>query len=338
MPTSGTVAQTQINVATLIDTAFRRAGKAPSTVSGELLGAAQNALYFLCAEMVNRGINLFCVRKSILNVRPRVAAYTQSVGTTDILNALYRTLTEPIGVQAFGTDFISLSLDTPAYIQNVSGVFNQVGTTHLVLEYLTADNVWVKITDFGEMPVDVGADFAADIQRPVLAQYLRLRDISGSNIFPSAVRFRQIKDEINMAQLNRDDYANLPNKNGYNDLPSGGSNQRGLQFWHDKQITPVLYIWPTNNNADDQIVIYQHGQIEDVGELTNQLAVPPRWYECIIFTLAARLCLEIPPAELAPGRLEFINAQAAYYTEQAGRGESDGSSFRLMPRIGGYTR
>jgi hypothetical protein len=332
MPTSGTVAQTQINVATLIDTAFRRAGKAPSTVSGELLNAAQNALYFLCAEMVNRGVNLFCVRKNILNVRAQTAAYSQSIGTDDILNVLYRTLQEPEGFPISGVDFIGVTLAAPVAITNVSGFFNAAGTTAMVVEYSNGPS-WQTLVAFGEASVDDGSDFASDIQRPVVAQSWRIRDASGNNLLPNTVRFRTVWNEVNMAQLNRDDYVNLPNK--YNTNYYG--SQRGLQFWHDKQINPVLYVWPISNQTNDQIVVYQHGQIEDIGELSNELAVPARWYECIIFTLAMRLCLEIPPGELPPGRLEFITGQATYYTQEAGRGESDGSSYRMTPRIDGYT-
>jgi hypothetical protein len=334
MPTSGTVAQTQINVATLIDTAFRRAGKQPSTVSGELLNAAQNALYFLCSEMVNRGVNLFCVRKNILNVRADTAAYSQSIGTSDILNVLYRTLREPAGVQLPPVvDTIGVELDEAAVINNVSGYFEHAGTTQMVLEYRDLAGFWKPLVAFGEAAVDEGSDFASDIQRPMKAKFWRIRDASGNNIVPSVARFRQVNQEVNMSQLNRDDYVNLPNKYNTNYY---GSN-RGLQFWHDKQINPVLYIWPISNQTNDQIVVYQHGQIEDVGELSNELAVPARWYECIIFTLASRLCLEIPPAELPPGRYEAITQQAAYFTEQAGHGESDGSSYKMTPRIGGYT-
>jgi hypothetical protein len=334
MPTSGTVAQTQINVATLIDTAFRRAGKQPSTVSGELLGAAQNALYFLTAEMVNRGVNLFCVRKNILNVRPETAAYSQSIGTNDILNVLYRTLREPPGYMLPPlVDAVGVELDEPAVIQNVSGYFNHAGTTEMVVEYKNAMGLWTPLVAFGTAQVDDGSDFASDIQRPMMSKAWRIRDASGNNIVPSIVKFRTIWNEVNMSQLNRDDYVNLPNK--YNQSYYG--SQKSLQYWHDKQINPVLYVWPISNNIEDQIVVYQHGQIEDVGDLSNDLAVPARWYEAIIFTLSARMCLEIPPGELPPGRYEAITAQAAYYTTEAGNSENDGASYKMTPRIGGYT-
>jgi hypothetical protein len=329
MATSGTVAQTQINVAKLVDTAFRRAGKNPSTVSGELLDAALTSLYVLCTDFANEGVNLFCIRKNILNVIANSVQYPLAAGTDDVLNALYRNLTVLPGTPIAGVDFIGVTLDTPTAVQNVSGVFTAGGTCDLVVEYDLGSG-WTTLVTFGAATLDAGSDFASDIQRPVVAAGWRIRDISGNNVIPSSVQFRTIFQELNMSQLNRDDYVNLPNK-----MFTG---QKSLQYWYDKQINPSLYVWPMSNETADQIVVYQHGQIEDIGRLTNTLAVPPRWYEAVIFTLASRLCLEIPPEELPPGRFEIIKAQAIEYTVRAGRGESDGSSFKLQPRIGGYTR
>lgn len=329
MATSGTVAQTQVNVATLVDTAFRRAGKSPSTVSGELLEAALSALYILTADLQNKGVNLFCIRKSVLNVIANTVQYPMSAGTDDVLNVLYRNLTDLAGTPISAADYRGITLTTAAAIQNVSGAFTTGGTTNMVVEY-NAGAGWITLTTFGATTVAAGADFASDIQRPVVATSWRIRDTSGNNIVPSSVRFRTVFQELNMAQLNRDDYVNLPNKTF--------QGEKALQFWYDKQINGSLYVWPMSQHTDDQIVVYQHGQIEDVGAMTNSLAVPARWLEAVIFILASRMCLEIPPEELPPGRFEIIQGLATFHTEQAGSGESDGSSYRLQPRIGGYTR
>lgn len=339
MSTSGTVAQTHIDVATLIDTAFRRAGKLPSTVSGELLEAARNALYYLISDLANRGINLFCIRKNILNVRANTPGYPQGLGTDDILNVLYRTLNEPLHFEFVEVDAIGWEFDSPLVVENVSGYFTTGGQTALVIEYLnTITMEWQALEFFSLVDIEDGADFATDLQSPVVAQKWRVRDTSGNNVLPTSVAFRTVNTEVNMSQMNRDDYVNLPNKQSSNWYGSQVGDQRGLQFWYDKQINPVLYIWPVSNRVQDQIIVYFHGQIEDPGDLTNELAVPARWYEAVIFTLAARIGLELPPGELPPGRLELLTGMAEEATNRAGQGESDGSSYRMLPRIGGYTK
>lgn len=329
LPTSGTVAQTQISVATLVDTAFRTAGKNPSTVSGELLEDALTRLYLVCSALANKGVNLWCIRKNVLNVILNSAAYPIAAGSDDVLNCLYRVLNTLSGTPISGVDYRGIQLDTPTAVQNVSGLFDAAGTTNMVVEYNQGAG-WVQMIAFGSATVEAGSDFAADFARPVVAAGWRIRDASGTNLVPSVVNFRTIFNELNMAQLNRDDYVNLPNK--------FYQGQKALQYWYDKQINPTLYVWPISNHPLDQIVVYQHSQIEDVGSMTNSLAVPARWYEALMLQLSARICLALPPNELPPGRLESVTALANEAVIDAGRGESDGSSFRLQPRIGAYTR
>lgn len=328
LPTSGTVGQTQVSVAQLVDSAWRRAGKNPSTVSGELLEAALLSLYMVTTAFVNKGVNLWCIRKNVLNVILESAQYPLAAGSDDVLNCLYRVLTDLPGTPIAGVDFRGVQLTTPTAVQNVSGVFDTAGVTGMVVEYNQGLG-WKQLIAFGGATVEVGSDFAADFVRPVVAAGWRIRDASGNNLVPSAVKFRTIYNELNMAQLNRDDYVNLPNK--------FFKGQKALQYWYDKQINPALYVWPMSDRAQDQLVVYQHSQIEDIGNMSNALAVPARWYEATVLALAARLCLEIPPSELPPGRLETVTALANEAVIEAGRGESDGSSYRLQPRIGCYT-
>lgn len=330
MATSGTVDRTKINVATLIDTAFRRCGKAPSTVSGELLEAAQNALFFLLSELVNEGINLFCIRKSILGSLPRTPQFELPSGTTDVLDVLYRTVQNLAGtVESEDGTSLGVNFVTPVTPALVSGVMGEPGalTARFVIEYKNSDR-WLFYSYSDELEIEKGAAFAFDMPNTAVpSARWRVRDSKGGTV--AAVRFGMIRQEQEMTKIGRDDYIRLPDK-----FRTGKS----LQYWFDKQIEPVLHVWPLSPNLDDQIIVYQHGQIEDIGRLTNELAVPTRWYEAVIFTLASRLVLEIPPAEVPPGRYEILSASAATYTQRAGRGESDGAPLRLSPQIRGYTR
>lgn len=329
MATSGTVAQTNFTILGLVEKAYRRAGKNPAKVSGELLNATLASLSILCTALVNEGVNLWCIRKNILNVIPNTPQYPLAAGTDDVLNVLYRTLTILTGTPISGVGWVGLQLYTAGVVQNVAGAFTTAGSPSLVIEYSLDGATWVSLIPFGTTSVQPGSNFAADVQSPVVAPYWRVRDTSGSNILPSTVTFSKIFNELNMAQLNRDDYVNLPNK--------FYQGQKALQYWYDKQINPSLYVWPISQNALDQIVVYQHGQIEDLGTVTNNLAVPQRWYEAIILQLAVRIWLELPPEEAVPGRLDILMPLANDAQAKAGGSENDGSSYRLTPRIGGYT-
>jgi hypothetical protein len=327
--TSGTVAQSNFTILGLVDKAVRRAGKNPAKLSGEMLTVTLASLSILCTALVNEGVNLWCVRKNILNVIANTNQYPLAAGTDDVLNVLYRTLTILTGTPISGTGWIGLQLYTPSVVQNVAGQFTTSGSPTLAIEYSNDGATWTGLVPFGTTAVVPGSNFAADIQNPQVASFWRVRDTSGQNILPSTVTFSKIFNELNMAQLNRDDYVNLPNK--------FYQGQKALQYWYDKQINPSLYVWPISQNVLDQIVVYQHGQIEDLGVVTNNLAVPQRWYEAIVLQLAVRICLELPPEEAVPGRLEQLMPLADTAQMKAGGTENDGSSWRLTPRIRGYT-
>lgn len=331
MKSSGTVNQTTINVATVIDTAFRRCGKAPSTVSGELLEAAQNALQFMLAELATEGINLFCVRKSILPVVPRTHAYELPTGVLDVLNVYHRRVTSIVGVGLPSP--VSLGIRTSGLVSPtlVSGTFGAPGTTRLAVEYNQGEG-WQLLASSDELTSGGPGDtWAYDLPTAIVgSSQWRVRAIADVDGILQSARFGIAKNEHEVTQLNRDDYLSLPNK--YT------RGERALEYWFDKQLTPVLHVWPVPDNANDQIIVYQHGMIEDVGRLTNSLAIPSHWMEMVFNGLAARLCLEIPPSELPPGRYETVQGLYLQGMQRVGRKESDGSDFTFQPNFGGYTR
>lgn len=330
MPTSGTVAQTQITVETLIAHAFNRAGKLTSTIGGELLQKAREALYFICADLANDGINLWCLSKSVVNVEADKVAYQLSVGTNDLTDVLYRTLTTLPGTPVAGAATQTVDLTAAYAVDNVTGQLTAAGTLSMAVEYSLDNLAWVTLLTLQAVTVVSGAVFVIDLDNTAEARYWRIRDTSGTLLGMTAVRFRKANTEIPMAQLNKNDYANLPNKHY--------EGQRSLQYWFDKQIEPKLWVWPVSNQPLDQIVIWAASEIQDPGDLTNSLAVPTRWYEAILSKLAHKVAFYIPPNELAQGRLGELKIEATEAMTRASNGESDGSSYQLAPRIGAYTK
>ena len=70
MATSGTVGQTTISVMTLIDHGARRAGKLAEELTSEQVLAAKQSLYFLLSNLVNMGIQYWCIDKVIVGLQP----------------------------------------------------------------------------------------------------------------------------------------------------------------------------------------------------------------------------------------------------------------------------
>jgi hypothetical protein len=334
MATSGTVGQTRVDVTNLIEHSFRRCGKLASTISGELQQSARENLFFLLSDLANRGLSLFCVKKTVLNVVANSTVYSLPTGTVDLLDAMYRTQTALTGTTTLAAGNSQLALSAADTCRNVAIQLTAAATVTLVIEYSLLGSIWVQAAAFpAATALAAGEWFSQDIDNTVEAQYWRVRDTSGTLPAYTTLTYSNEPYEVSMSKLNRDDYVSLPNK-GFT-VPSG---TKSLQYWFDKQINPRIWIWPASGGDSDQIVVWTQSQIEDVGSLSNGIAVPQRWYESIIYTLACRCALEMPPGELPPGRLEFLEVKAEQHLTQAEDSENDGAPMRLAPNISGYTR
>jgi len=330
--TSGTVGATTIDVTTLIEHAFRRCGKMPSTVSGEQQLAAVESLFFLLTALANDGISLWCVQQAVIPLYIGQTEYVLPPGTADLLSALYRTqtaLTELAPVS--GVNYIGSQFSEATSPSNVQVSFTAAGTPALVVESSPDGATWTQVASFPvqQSVLASGKFLAVDIPNSIAAVYWRVRDTSGTILAGAAVTFSNNPSEIPMSSLNRDDYWSLPNKTF--------QATSSLQYWFNKQLEPTISLWPVPSIAN-QIVVHVHLQIQDVGSLTNLLEVPQRWYEYVIFGLAERLAVELPTGELPPGRLEYLQMQAQLQMDRAADGETDGAPIRLSPNIRGYTR
>ena len=330
--TSGTVGLTTVDVTTLIEHAFRRCGKMPSTISSEQQLAAKESLFFLLTDLVNDGINLWCVQKAILPLIAGKSNYVLPPGANKVLTCNYRTQqalassSTVSGAGYYGQVFASVVSPT-----NVQVAFSAAGTPNLLIEYSQDGSTWVLSGQFPtqQVAVPAGTAIAADLDQTTPALYWRVRDASGTLLGVSALVFSSGPSEIPMADMNRDDYFSLPNKTF--------QANKSLQYWFDKQIVPQIWLWPVPNTGD-QVTAEIYRQIQDVGAFTNKLEVPQRWYEYVIFALAEKLFIELPTGEGDPRRLEYLERKVAYHLDRAANGESDGAPIKLQPNIRRYTR
>lgn len=330
--TSGSVGRTQLDVTTAIEHAFRRCGKLASTISSELQQSALENLNFLLSDLANRGLSLWCIRKSVLGVSAGKAVYALEEGTVDVLGCNYRTKTDLTGSTVSGAGYQGLNLGTSetAAIVNAAIMFTAVTTPTLVLESSTDGAAWTQRQAFS-IPVSLPAEtwICVDLDNSVDVQYWRIRETGGTLPTVSRIAFSTDPYEVPMAKVNRDDYQSLPSK-----ITTGG---KSLEYWFDKQIAPQIWVWPVNDAYVDQVVVWNQRHIQDVVAYTDLVEVPQRWHQFILFSLAMSCALELPAGELPPGRFELLKTETAERLLQAEDSESDGSPIRLQPNIAGYT-
>ena len=123
-------------------------------------------------------------------------------------------------------------------------------------------------------------------------------------------------------RISRDEYLNIPTKT---------TQGRPTQFFVDRQITPVLKMWPLPDNSTDVVLYDALTRLDDADTYTNTLGVPFRFYPALAAGLAYYISVK-----RAPDRMQMLKA---LYEEELNRAmdeDRDRASFRVAPDLRNY--
>tara|TARA_R100001509_G_scaffold137672_1_gene91687 strand:- start:1232 stop:1888 length:657 start_codon:yes stop_codon:yes gene_type:complete len=130
---------------------------------------------------------------------------------------------------------------------------------------------------------------------------------------------RRNNTDTSVDRISRSAYLNIPNKT---------STGKPSQFFVDRQVNPILYLWQTPENSTDQIVYYRLVRIDDADDYTNDFDVPFRFYPCLVAGLAYYLSIKV-----APDRSAMLKSMYDEEFTRAASEDRDRSSLQLVPRI-----
>jgi hypothetical protein len=357
MAYSGTVGQTVITVQNLIDNGARRCGKLAEELTSEQVLSAKQSLFFLLSNLINQGIQYFAIKKYVYGLQPNKYEYLLPVGGNDVLNALYRWMTRPTGgyttsaggtvaniydgdvatycqqTTANGNFVVNYGTNQPQYIGSIGFMPYVAGggsaTWNYSFQASTDGTTWTTLYTGTNVTVTDGQWIWEDIDPGANVQYYRMLASSGTTLALREWYLGVNSTEITMSRLNRDDYTNLPNKNFTANQP--------FQFWLNRTIPQAtITLWPTPSDAFYQMTVWYSAQIEDVGALSGQLAIPDRWLLAIQSMLAHQMSLELPQVPL--DRIQYLEGQGEKYFIMAEQEERDKSPIYFAPAIGVYTR
>jgi len=357
MAYSGTVDQTVVTVQNLIDNGARRAGKLAEELTIEQVQSAKQSLFFVLSNLINQGIQYFAIKKQVYGLQPAQYEYTLPPGGVDVLNALYRYMTQPVGsysasdgsgtnniaddnvntynqmTVANGNYSVNYGTNNPQYIGSIGFMpyIANYGSATWNYQFQTSiDGIsWITLYTGTSVAVTDGQWVWQDIDPGAINQYYRMVATNGTTLALRELYFGVNSTEITMARLNRDDYTNLPNKNFTANQP--------FQFWVNRTIPQsTITLWPTPQSAFYQMTVWYSSQIQDVGALSGSLAVPNRWLLAIQSMLAHQMSLELPGVDMA--RVTYLEGQAEKYFQMAEQEERDKSPIYLAPNISVYTR
>ena len=345
------------NVQTLIDHGARRCGKLAEELTSEQLLSARESLGFVMSNLINIGIQYWAIEKEVIGLTPDKYIYTLPNGSNDVLNALYRTMNRPDGsyttsaggnvalvgdndidtycqqTSANGNISVNFGTDNPVYAGSIGLLPYVAGggsaTWTLILEYSADGSTWNTLNDLGTVVVTDKQWIWTDIDPGQSVQYYRVRISGGSTLALREFYVGNNSREITMSRLNRDDYTNLPNKNFTANQP--------YQYWFNRTVpNPEIYLWPAPSDPFVQMTVWYSKQVMNVGELTNELQIPQRWYLAVINMLAHQMAMELPQVPM--DRVQYLEAQGEKYLALAEAEERDRSPIYFAPNIGVYTR
>jgi hypothetical protein len=357
MATSGTVGLTTVSVQNLIDDAARAAGKLAEELTVEQVTSAKRNLFYVLSSIINRGIQYFAVKKTVIGLNANQYIYTLPTGSNDALNVLYRTMNRPTGsystsaggtvanafdnnidtycqqTSANGNISVNYGASDPIYIGSI-GILPYVSgggsaSWTLTLEYSPDGSTWSTLEDIGTVVVTDKKWVWYDVDPGQDVMAYRVRASGGTTLALREFYLGNNSREIQMSRLNRDDYTNLPNKNFTANQP--------FQYWFDRTLpVPSLYLWPVPSDPFVQMTVWYSAQIEDIGALSGQLAIPDRWLLAIQSMLAHRMALILPTVQL--DRIQYLEGQAEKNFNAAEQEERDKSPIYWAPNISVYTR
>jgi len=279
------------NVADYVEEAFERCGLEFRT--GYDAVTARRSLNFLFADWANRGLNRWTMNQVSQTVVSGLAEYpvgtiTATVGASTNL-VLGNTITGQIS--AATAVVLTKPSSTTITLSIPSGAFS-AGET-------------VSSTDSG-----------GSATTTTIAANPSIEDVRSTIDILSAV-IRRNNTDISISRVSRDTFLNIPNKT---------TTGRPTQYYVDRQITPVLKIWPTPENSTDIFIYDRLVRIDDADTSANTVEIPFRFYPCLAAGLAYYIALK-----RSPDRVQLLKGLYEEEFIRAADEDRDKVSINLVP-------
>ena len=292
MATSASV-DFELDIASYVEEAFERCGLEVRT--GYDLKTARRSLNLMLADWANRGLNQWTIEQTSITLASDISDYPGGTLTMTVGASGSFTVGETItgGTSAATASVTSLPSSTTMAITIPSGTF-------------TSGETITGGTSAATTTVSAAVDLTTT-QKTI--------DIL------SAVITRDSTD-YGITRLSRDGFLNIPNKT---------QTGRPSQFFMDRQITPILKLWPVPENNTDIIKFDRLIRMDDADDYTNTLQIPFRFYPCLAAGLAYYLSIK-----RAPERIQLLKA---IYDEEFNRAmeeDRDRASFTIAPSYNYY--
>lgn len=351
MATSGTYDDLTPNTLKIFIDAFERAGVINSELTPLQINSAMRSAEWIMQSWVNKGLNLWTVKQGMLALRTGQTAYTLPEGGIRILEATLRTSNRQLGgtpfssaggTAAFAFDgnpntactqtapdgYISYNFGSATYAISLVGIQSNVTRDYtLVGEYSFDNATWTNAITIPEQTYDQSIISWFVVPVPVAANYFRIREIGGATLNVQELYFNTTIQDLLITPFSRLEYVSQIQKQ---------QPGRPTNYYVDRQISPIIYIWPAPTAQYNNLYYTFTRHMEDVGTLRNTIQVPARFMMAFIVALSYDLALKAPQFDLQ--RAMHLGALAQQLYKEAADEDREYVPTRIYPVYMGWSK
>ncbi len=134
-----------------------------------------------------------------------------------------------------------------------------------------------------------------------------------------SVVVRRDGTDFSLDRISRDTYLAIPTKT---------TEARPSQFFLDRQIQPVLKLWPVPENSTDTVIFDALTRMDDADTYVNTVDMPFRFFPCLAAGLAYYISIK-----RAPNKTQLLKAVYEEEFERAMTEDRDRASFKVVPQF-----
>lgn len=346
LPTSGTYNFQSVQVEILIREAFERIGIKGEFLDVLQIQSAIRSINLLLLEWMGKTVNLWTLQNAFLTLLPAEGQYTLPANLLDIVQVNLRTSNRQItstGVaqsndtntyDGLGGGNAANAYDesiTTGCTQNVvngnisydfgisnpgpnqfvnSNIITFIGIqSNVTREYAlaveqcnTTDDIslpasWKTLITIPAQSYTAGITSWFEVPIPVNARGYRIRETGGAMLDIRQIFNNNNVFDFNISNVSRYEYGTYPNKN---------LQSRPSVYYLDRQINPILNIWPTPAPQYNCLAYSYKKMMQDVALLTDTVEVPAKMYPALIWGLSYYLAIKFNPqlADMAEAKYE----------------------------------
>jgi hypothetical protein len=211
---------------------------------------------------------------------------TIAIGCTQ--NVINGNISYAFGISNPGpTQVINTNIITFIGIQsNVTADYTIIVEQCPVDSDLTIAQSWLPLITISKQTYIAGITSWFEVEIPVNAQAYRIRETGGETLNIRQIYFNNNVFDFNISNVSRYEYGTYPNKN---------LQSRPSVYYLDRQIKPVLNLWPVPAPQYNCLSYSYKQMMQDVNSLTDTIEIPAKMYPALIWALSYHLALKFNP-------------------------------------------